>query len=185
MPNDGGSDLIINAVEFRVLESLSKMPLGQASCSAVYDLDISALAEYCSIAECQVAQTLKPGEADRFAIVRSAPSLGMFGGWRLATLFKSNVGSTTGPDIEVWLPGGNGESQPPFASLIQQIALKTEQCINTGAGVVAESEPGTSAGYKTFIVVNTSILWYYGPQPLITTPGTIPSSEFWPWGSTT
>ena len=83
-------------------------PLGQAGYSALYDLDISELREYQSRAECTVAQILKPGEADRFGIVLSAPSLPVFGVWRFATLFKTNFGVTQGPEIEIWLPHSEG-----------------------------------------------------------------------------
>lgn len=95
---------MINAVEFRVLESLKNMPLGYARYSELYDLDISELEEYSSSAECQVAQILRPGEGDRFGVVLSAPTLEAFAGWRLATLFKTNFGPTQGPQVEVWLP---------------------------------------------------------------------------------
>lgn len=191
--NQGGSDVMINAVEFEVLESLRIMPLGQAGYSATYDLDVSKLEEYSSRAECQVAQILKPGEADRFAIVLSAPSLHLFGGWRLATLFKTNFGAIQGSEIEVWMPGSLPES---FTSITQRLAsqAKTEIQKRTGmpgafptgasnlkldepggintfmeAGGVAKSEPGKAAGYRTLVVVGLTMAWYYGPQPLVKT----------------
>jgi hypothetical protein len=88
--NPGDSDLLINAIEFTVLESIHQMPMGQAGYSALYDLDISGLEEFSSTAECQVAQILKPGEADRFGIILSAPTRGLAAGWRLTTAFKTN-----------------------------------------------------------------------------------------------
>src|SRR5260370_1227717 len=110
----------ITAVEFQVLESLRRMPLGHAQLSALYDLDISVLEEFSSRAECQVAQILKPGEADRFGIVLSAPTLGMFAGWRFATLFKTNCGPFQGPEVEVWMP--RPEILRPFATLTNTIS---------------------------------------------------------------
>ena len=56
--NLGNSDLLINGVEFTVLESFHQFPMGQAGYSALYDLDISDLAEFSSHAECRVAQIL-------------------------------------------------------------------------------------------------------------------------------
>lgn len=179
--NQGASDLMINAVEFQVLESLRRMPLGSASYSAIYDLDIGELKEYSSHAECQVAQILKPGEADRFGVVLSAPSLGMFAGWRLATVLKTNVGPTTGPEVEVWLP--QPRTLTEFSAVAQHIASQAEKLIKAGVPVVAESEPGRSAGYKTSIIMDIFIFSYYGPKPLITTPGTLSLSEFMSGGS--
>ena len=192
--NQGASDLMINAVEFQVLESLQKAPLGTATYSALYDLDISELIEYSSRAECQVAQILKPGEADRFGIVLSAPSLHAFAGWRFATRFKTNFGATQGPEVEVWLP--RPEILRSFTSVTEAIALAAEAEIQRTEGIpgvfprgvpgpkldepggwdafvkargVAKSQPGKSAGYMTLVVVGAAIVLYYGPQPLVKT----------------
>lgn len=173
--NKGASDLMINAVEFQVLESLRRMPLGSASYSAIYDLDIGELKEYSSHAECQVAQILKPGEADRFGIVLSARDLQIFAGWRLATLFKTNFDTAQGPEVEVWLPlPGVLRS---FATVTQTIASEAQKQIKEGRPVVAESEPGQSAGYKTFIVMGLAIIEHYGPEPLVKIPGTLSLAE--------
>ena len=174
--NQGSSDLIINAIELRVLESLRKMPLGQAQYSAMYDLDISNLEEYESHAECQVAQILKPGEADRFGLVITAPTLQQFAGWRFATHFKTNFGITPGPEIEVWLPLPKNLNS--FTEVTQEIASKAEKHIKAGDRILATSEPGQSAGYKTFIVIGLAIITYYGPQPLIKNPDSMSYSEF-------
>lgn len=190
--NQGASDLMINAVEFQVLESLQRMPLGHAAYSALYDLDISKLKEYSSRAECHVAQILKPGEADRFCIVLSAPSLHTFAGWRFTTQFKTNFGATQGPEVEVWLP--RPEILRSFDSVTKSIASAAETAIQrrTGipglfprgvpdleldepggystfieAGGVAKSQSGKSAGYVTFVVVGLAMTLYYGPQPLV------------------
>jgi hypothetical protein len=174
--NQGASDLMINAVEFQVLESLQNMPLGHARYSELYDLDISELKEYSSSAECQVAQILKPGEADRFGVVLSAPTLQSFAGWRLVTLFKTNFGPIQGPEIEVWLP--RPETISSFAAVTQHIASQAEKFIKAGRPVVAESEPGRSGGYKTTIIIDIFIFCYYGPQPLLAMLGTVSLSEF-------
>lgn len=163
--NPGDSDLMINAVEFHVLESLFKMPLGQASYSAQYDLDISGLKEYGSSAACELAQILKPGEADRFAIVVSAPSLKLFAGWRLATRFKTNFGVISGPEIEIWLP--RPEVMRSFAELTQLIPEKYREQVRTYGAGTAKSRPIDSAGYETHVIVGMAIMWYYGPLPLI------------------
>ncbi len=171
--NQGGSDLMINAIEFQVLESLRRMPLGHAQLSALYDLDISVLEEFSSRAECQVAQILKPGEADRFGIVLSAPTLGMFAGWRFATLFKTNCGPFQGPEVEVWLP--RPEILRPFATVTETISSQAEShIIEAGAPGpfptgVAMSQPGRTAGFKTSIVLGFAIMSYCGPRPLAKT----------------
>jgi len=166
--NQGASDLMINAVELQVIESIQKAPLGQAKYSALYDLDISKLAEYMSRTECRVSQILKPGEADRFGIVLSAPTLQIFAGWRLATLFKTNFGDIHGPEIEVWLP--RPEKLISFAEVTQFIAEKIASKVDSQGivqGAEVKSEPCKHAGYKTFILMGTAIMWYYGPQPLV------------------
>jgi hypothetical protein len=170
--NQGGSDLMINAVEFQVLESLRRMPLGHAELSTLYDLDISALEEFSSRAECQVAQILKPGEADRFGIVLSAPTLGVFAGWRFTTLFKTNCGLFQGPEVEVWLP--RPETLRPFATVTETVISEAESHIKAGIPGpfptgVAMSKSGRTAGFKTSVVLGFAIMSYCGPQPLVKT----------------
>ncbi|SOE48507.1 hypothetical protein SAMN05446635_0224 [Burkholderia sp. OK233] len=105
--NPGRTDILINAIEFEVLEFLRKFPLGKASFSATYDIDISETIEYMAKAECQVAQILKPGEADRFAIALSATSLAaVCACWKFAVRLKTNYGVFRGPDIELMIPAG-------------------------------------------------------------------------------
>jgi hypothetical protein len=174
--NQGSSDLLINSVELKVIESIYKMPLGQAQFSAMYDLDIGKLRECSSSQECQVAQILKPGEADRFGMVLSAPTLHYFAGWRLATYFKTNFGVTQGPEIEVWLP--KPKVSRSFGEVTSFMATKAEKHIRDGGTVIAESEPGKIAGYKTLFMMGFAIIEYYGPEPLIQIPGTISYSEY-------
>ncbi|MGO9544662.1 MAG: hypothetical protein ACLPPF_07695 [Rhodomicrobium sp.] len=192
--NQGESDLMINAVEFQVLETLLVVPLGGAAYSAQYDLDVSKLKEYLSRAECQVAQILKPGEADRFAIVLTQTS-GLFAGWLLATLFQTNFGAVPGPEVEVWLPvpsvlrsfssakqaivsavDAQMERRKGFPEWGPGLVEHTERQDENGLSKVmttkglATSQPAKSAGYETTGVVGTLIFLYYGPQPLIKAP---------------
>jgi hypothetical protein len=171
--NDGGSDLMINAVEFQELESVHQMPMGQAKYSALYDLDISGLDGYLTQAECEVAQILKPGEADRFAIVVSAPKSGLPGGWRLATTFKTNVGSVSGPEIDVWVPRV-GIKVPSIGSLKEHYASNLTKQAAHFPGVqpwqLIKTEPAGKGGFRSVFSGSTHIIWYCGPRPLIEDP---------------
>lgn len=190
--NPGGSDLMINAVQFQVLESIQKALLGHAEYSARYDLDIGKLREYTSRGECQVAQILKPGEADRFAIVLSDPHASpSIGGWRFATVFKTNVGDVPGPDIEVWLPGG--EAVPAFDEVVSAWLLRARtqsfvlgrefqkldfrptdpsspegvtysKFVEGGGGALAF--PTANGGYETFVAFGMTLGFYRGSRPL-------------------
>ena len=138
--------------------------------SALYDLDISLLEEFSSSAECWVAQILKPGEADRFGIVLSAPTLGVFAGWRFMTLFKTNCGPFQGPEVEFGCRAP--KTLRPFAAVIETVTPQAESYIKAGIPEksptgVAMSEPGRSAGFKTSIVLGFAIMSYCGPQPLV------------------
>ena len=174
-------NVMIDAVEFRVLESLQSMPLGYAQFSKVYDLDISRLEEYLSSVECQTAQFLKPGEADRFGVVISAPTFGASGSWRCSTLFKTNYGPTRGPEVEIWLPRPTTVSS--FGEVKEHITSQAEKAINAKQPIVVESTLGRSAGYRTLIVMGISILSYYGPQPLMKAPGTLSLAQLMSEGS--
>jgi hypothetical protein len=190
--NPGGSDLMINAVQFQVLETVEQMLLGNALYSAQYDLNIGELRDHASQGECQVAQILKPGEADRFAIVLSAPkAVVTVGGWRFATLFKTNAGNVPGPEIEVWLPQPEvirsfdqianswlmrAQLQNFFTDKeFQTLAVKPtdpenpngttySKFLDTGGGALAY--PSTTGGYETFVTFDVTIAWYRGPHPL-------------------
>ena len=188
--NPGGSDLMINAIKFQVLESVEMGLLGHAEYSAQYDMDIGRMRDYGLLGECQVAQLLKPGEADRFAMVlsetHSSPSVG---GWRFTTLFKTNVGNIPGPEIEVWLP--NPKVVRSFNEVTSFWLMKTQErnsvtgmdfqvlesrpadaaipnvisnFIQTGGGALAY--PSLSGGYETLISYGTTLGVYRGPQPL-------------------
>jgi hypothetical protein len=186
--NPGGSDLMINAVRFRVVETVEQMLMGHSEYSAAYDLDIGQMRDHASTEECQVAQILKPGEADRFAIILSDSGLGnpSVGGWRLATLFRTNVGDVAGPDIEVWLP--YSEKIPPFdeltgwwlagAQFVRLLARKEFQTLssrpypvdlhrgflNSGGGALAY--PTIPSGYETMVAFDLTLAFYRGPQLL-------------------
>lgn len=193
MSNPGKSSLMINAVEFQVLESVQQALLGYAQYSAQYDLDIGKMREYGSRAACQVAQILKPGEADRFAIILSDPhGSPSVGGWRLTTLFKTNVGDVPGPEIEVWLPRPkvmrsfdevtnfwlrNAKVQSILTGReFQKLSLRPTDPSRpdgisfskfTGTGGGALAYPSTSGGgYETFVAYNITLGVYCGPQPL-------------------
>ncbi len=188
--NPGGSDLMINSVEFQVLETLQQLPLGHAAFSAQYDLDIGKLLQYGARGECQVAQILKPGEVDRFAIILSAPR-GLPGGWRFGTVFKTNVGEVGGPDIEIWL--SRPRVIPSFDEVTSSWLLATQmQNIFTGkdfqelaSGLTDQSSPEKSmfskfrntgggafafpsvtGGYETHVAFDYTIGIYRGPRPL-------------------
>jgi len=167
--NGGDSDVLINSVEFQVLESMMRMPLGQASYSATYDVDFSDLKEYSDSVECDVAQLLHPGESDRFAIVISAPNLHYFGGWRLESHFRTNIGKVAGPIIEVWLPRPGDIT--PFSELAKTLAEKVQEHIDRGTpgiygGRVAIAEAGKIGGFKTSINIGTAVIDYYGALSL-------------------
>jgi hypothetical protein len=167
--NLGNSDLLINAVEFTVLESVHQMPMGQAGYSALYDLDISELEEFSSHAECRVAQILKPGEADRFGIVLSAPKCGLYAGWRLAMTFKTNYGRVSGPDVEIWVP--RPKTLPTFINLkqhyISQFAKMAAQYPGMDPSQLIKMEVGPSGGFRRLFSTGMSVVWYCGPEPLL------------------
>jgi hypothetical protein len=190
--NPGESDLMINAVQFQVLETVQQALLGGAQYSAVYDLNIGCMREYGSSEECQVAQILKPGEVDRFAIILSDPAGGVsVGGWRFATLFKTNIGNVPGPEIEVWLPRPkvirsfdeftsfwlmNARLQSCFTGKeFQELAMRPADpdtpdetaysiLVETGGGALAYPSP--NGGYETFVGFDLTLGSYCGPQPL-------------------
>lgn len=189
--NPGGSDLMINAVEFQVLETVEQMLLGHAEYSAQYDLDIGKMREYASRGECQVAQMLKPGEADRFAIVLSDPHANPTnGGWRFSTLFKTNVGNMQGPEIAVWLPRPklirsfdeitrfwlrNALVQSIFTGKELQKLTERPTDASTPDGIAysefsetggALAVPSTTGGYETLVGFGTTIGLYRGARPL-------------------
>jgi hypothetical protein len=183
---------MINAIQFQVLESVEKALLGHAEYSAQYHFDIGKMREYSSNGECQVAQILKPGEADRFAVILSDPQANpSVGGWRFEILFKTNIGNVPGPEIEVWLP------RPEVVRSLDEVAdhwLKNAQFqsfitgnkfrkltsratdptspegiahsrfIETGGGALAY--PSTTGGYETFVAYGMTLAFYRGPRPL-------------------
>ena len=188
--NPGGSDLMINAIEFQVLESVEKGLLGHAEYSAQYDLDIGRMRDYGLRGECQVAQILKPGEADRFAVILSdKQSSASVSGWRFITLFKTNAGNIHGPEIEVWLP------RPEVIRSIDEVAClwvtkAKERNSDTGkefqllatrptddvlpdvfsdftkSGGGALAYPSLYDGYETLVMFGITLGVYRGPLPL-------------------
>jgi hypothetical protein len=104
--NTGGSEVIINRIEFEALEVAGFYTLGAVEFSKVYDLDISDLRNAGDLAACAVSQVVAPGKVDRFGITLIAPTLGIgwFRGWSLQPTLYTNYGNVTGQKIEVWLP---------------------------------------------------------------------------------
>ena len=160
--------------------------------SAQYDIDIGKMRDYASSGECQVAQILKPGEADRFAIILSDPhARPSIGGWRFATIFRTNVGDLPGPEIEVWLPHFKGA--PSFDELtsvflrgartqafimgneFQKLASRPtdpnspdkiaySSFFEIAGGALAY--PSTIGGYETIVAFGMTLAYYRGAWPL-------------------
>lgn len=169
--NQGASEIMINAVEFEVVESIHRQPMGHAGFSAVYDLDISGLSEYASRKECQVAQLLNPGEVDRFGVVLSIGSPAWPGGWRLKTSLRSNIGTTPAGEIEVWLP--RPSTPVTLSSLAQhyraQIARLAEQHpgSNISASGLIKTEALKQGGYWSCFAPSIYVVHYFGPKPYL------------------
>lgn len=169
--NPSHVDILINSVEFEVLEFFRRFPLGQAKYSATYDIDISEAIEYRSTVECHVAQILKPGEADRFAIVMSATSLAaVCAAWKFAVRFKTNYGIFNGPDIDVVF----SSDEPPVAFDVVRRLLKgkvLEQLEKYSAQLelnpdhrqyIISTRPGSHGGFTT--LMGELLSEYSGPS---------------------
>ncbi|MFX1739757.1 hypothetical protein PXJ20_26400 [Paraburkholderia sp. A1RI_3L] len=172
--NHGDAELMINSVELEVLECFQKAPLGHASYSHIYDLDISHLLEFGQRIRCEVAQVLAPGETDRFAIVLSAPSQSQFTHWRLATHFATNTVDVFGPEIELSISrptqalNSMEEIKSHYKERGGQLLL---EYVSNGAegpycGKFVAVEPARHGGFKTFFVLGLAICTYCGPEPL-------------------
>lgn len=169
--NQGASEIMINAVEFEVVESIHRQPMGHSDFSAIYDLDMSGLSEYASRKECQVAQILSPGEVDRFGVVLSIGSPAWPGGWRLKTSLRSNVGTLAAGEIEVWLPR---PSTPVSLSSLAQHYRKqiTKLAVqHPGSNITASSFIKTEAreqgGYWSHFAPSIYVVHYFGPKPYL------------------
>jgi hypothetical protein len=169
--NQGDSEIMINAVEFKVVESIHRQPMGHSDFSAVYDLDMSGLSEYASRKECQVAQRLSPGEVDRFGVVLSIGSPAWPGGWRLKTSLRSSVGTLFAGEIEVWLP--RPSTPVTLSSLAQhyraQIAKFAEQHpgSNISASGLIKTEARKQGGYWSHFAPGICVVHYFGPKPYL------------------
>lgn len=171
--NPSRADVLINAVEFEVLEFFRRIPLGQMNYSATYDIDISETIAYMSKAECEVAQILKPGEADRFAIVLSATSLmATCAAWRFAVRLKTNFGIFNGPNADVVLSADEpGLSFDFVKKFIREKAVKQLVTYSHHPNLTAEdrnlvlnTRSGPHGGFVTFI--GGLLCEYSGPQPI-------------------
>lgn len=172
--NPGHTDVIINSVEFEVLEFCRRIPMGEMKYSAIYDIDISDTVEYMSMAECQVAQILKPGEADRFSIVLSATSLAATcAAWKFAVRLKTNFGTYTGPNTEVVFsadePSIKFDVVKKFIrdKAIKQLATYSHRSDLTANDrkIILNTRPGSYGGFITFI--GGLLCEYSGPLPLL------------------
>ncbi|WP_175773343.1 hypothetical protein [Paraburkholderia phenazinium] len=172
--NPGHADVLINSVEFEVLEFLRKIPMGEMKYSATYDIDISDTISYMSTAECQVAQILKPGEADRFAVVLSATSLAATcAAWKFAVRLKTNCGVYNGPNTDVVFSAD--EPSIKFDALkmlirekaIKQLATYSQRTDLTAENrnIILNTRPGPFGGFITFI--GGLLCEYSGPLPII------------------
>lgn len=104
--NAGEADVLVNRVTFEVVDMLEIMTVGFMEFSEVYDLDISNLKAIGDKAQCQVAQLVEPGKADRFGVSLTAQNLGtgVFKGWKLLPTLLTNYGAVKGDEFELWLP---------------------------------------------------------------------------------
>jgi len=107
--NAGGSTVLINKVQFKVLDVVKVSIKGYVDFSKIYDLDISALNSINDIATVSVSQEIKAGEVDRFGISLVATRMphGFEMGWRLQPILFTNYGEVAGKLLEVWFPYEN------------------------------------------------------------------------------
>ncbi|MEX3979139.1 hypothetical protein AB4Y45_09155 [Paraburkholderia sp. EG287A] len=172
--NRSGVDILINAVEFEVLEFFRRFPLGRANYSETYDIDLSETIEYMAVAECQVAQILKPGEADRFAIVVSATSLAaVCAAWKFAVRLKTNHGVFDGPNIDVVF---SADETPVAFDVVrrilkEKILMQFEKYSDQlklnpeNRQYIMNARPGSYGGFTT--LMGELLSEYSGPSPIV------------------
>lgn len=105
--NDGGSQVIITAVELSVVDTARcELIKGRLESSQTYDLDLTPLRKVGDRATVPTSQVVDPGQSDRFTLRLVATGLGsgVFGLWILQPTLKTNFGEIAGPTVEVWLP---------------------------------------------------------------------------------
>lgn len=105
--NDGGSQVIITAVDFEVIETArAELVKGPMESSETYNVDITDLREAGQHAHCPISQVIEPGESDRFTtrLIAAGLGLGVFAVWRLLPTLITNYGPIPGKIIVVWLP---------------------------------------------------------------------------------
>jgi len=108
--NSGGTAVIVNSACFDLVARIPVMKVykGAFEFSQTYNLDISNLGTDTQSVSCPLSQMIKPGEADRFGIVLSAPGLvneqWKIHIWRLIPTLKTSVGDKKCPEIEISLP---------------------------------------------------------------------------------
>lgn len=104
--NTGGSDVLINYVNFNVSDVGKIFYLGHKEFSKIYDLDISLLKQKGDTIDYVVSQNIRPGKTDRFGIVLIARNIGIgvFRWWKLEPKLYTNFGEVLGEPVEFWLP---------------------------------------------------------------------------------
>jgi hypothetical protein len=104
--NRGGSQVVVLAVDFEVLETgRAELVKGPMPSSATYDLDLTDLTKTGQHAVCPTSQVIAPGESDRFSISLVARlGLGVFAAWKLRPTVQTNFGDLVAAPVEVWLP---------------------------------------------------------------------------------
>jgi hypothetical protein len=172
--NSGHADILINSVEFEVLEFFRRFPLGQMQYSATYDIDISKATDYLSNVECQIAQILKPGEADRFAIVLSATSLAaVCASWKFAVRLRTNQGIHDCPNIDIVFSADEPSVKfDVVKQFVKKKAIEQLEKYSTSSDLTPEdrkmifsTRPGPFGGFTTFI--GAILCEYSGPLPLL------------------
>lgn len=105
--NDGGSQVIITAVELDVVDTARQMLVkGAFQSSVTYDFDMTGVTAQGQHACCPISQIVEPGQSDRFTLRLVAPGLGagVYAAWQLRPRLVTNYGEIEGDQFEAWLP---------------------------------------------------------------------------------
>lgn len=104
--NRGESEVMINHVKFKVLETITLGSTAYLKFSKTYGLDISQLRQEGDTIDYPVAQVISPRKTDRFELALNARTIGLgnFKYWKLETKLCTNFGDVIGKPIEIWLP---------------------------------------------------------------------------------
>ncbi len=129
--NKGGTTVLVNKVQFKVLDIVTMRIKGYLDFSKVYDLDISALNSIDDIASVSVSQEIKGGEVDRFGIALVAKNMphGVERGWRLQPTLFTKYGEVAGNTIEVWFPYEKQSDDPEYFAKAKQWEKEEREAI--------------------------------------------------------